>query len=96
MNKGERSSFFEDFIADGSRYIASLVDCDELGKVQAARDAMHAFAGACLVIGAEKLAKDARHIEMMDSQLLIREHTDLHDNILATFAQTTEGIRALY
>jgi two-component system sensor histidine kinase RpfC len=96
MDEEERASFFEDFITDGSSYIASLIDCDEVSKVQAARDAMHAFAGACLVIGAEKLAKNARDIEMAGTQRLVRDHTELHDNILATFAQTTDGIRALY
>lgn len=96
MNEEERSSFFEDFIADGSTYISTLIDCNDISKVEEARDAMHAFAGACLVIGAEKLAKNARDLEMSDTQLLVREHTDLHDDILATFAQTTEGIRALY
>lgn len=96
MDDEERSGFFEDFIADGTTYISTLIDCDDVNKVQIARDNMHAFAGACLVIGAKKLAQKAQDIETADTQLLVSEHTDLHDDILVTFAQTTDGIRALY
>jgi two-component system sensor histidine kinase RpfC len=96
MEDEERRSFFEDFITDGSTYIATLVDCDELNKVPAAKDDMHALAGACLVIGADKLAAKARDIEMSESTTVLHDHTKLHDDILAIFAQTTERIRQLY
>lgn len=96
MDGEESRTFFEDFIADGSSYLASLIDCDDLDKAQTAKDKMHAFAGACLVIGADKLAEKARRIEMTGSTTILSGYTELHDDLLATFTQTAEGLRELY
>ncbi|MFT4582723.1 MAG: two-component system sensor histidine kinase RpfC, partial [Gammaproteobacteria bacterium] len=92
----ERKTFFEDFISDGSGYISTLIDCNNLQKVQTAKDEMHAFAGACLVIGADFLAEKAQFIETLESSFVQREHAELHDEILTIFTATAESIRAAY
>lgn len=96
MEHGEREIFFEDFIADGSRYIATFESaCDNSDAVRA-RDDMHAFAGACLVIGADRLATKAREIELLEPDMLIRKREALHAEILELFNETVTEVRALY
>ncbi|MFT4563909.1 MAG: two-component system sensor histidine kinase RpfC [Gammaproteobacteria bacterium] len=96
MDRQEQKTFFEDFISDGSTYISTLVDCNDLQKVKAAKDEMHAFAGACLVIGADLLAEKARLIEMQESSIVLRDHSALHDEILSLFSATADSIRSVY
>lgn len=96
MENDERHSFFEDFITDGSQYIESLLPCTNEDKVARVRNSMHAFAGACLVIGADKLAAKAQMIETMDQKAIILNNTELHDEIIGIFADTSSAIRELY
>jgi len=96
MIEGEKKAFFEDFIADGSAYIASLIDCGDANTARAARDDMHALAGACLVIGAERLAAEARRIEMLDDSEIMRNHTELHDQVMAVYSETVAAVRTAY
>ena len=96
MESDEREEFFEDFIADGAQYIATLESsCDADGATRT-RDDMHAFAGACLVIGADRLAAKAREIELLDPQILFEKRTELHGEILALYNETVTAVRALY
>lgn len=96
MEGDEREEFFEDFIADGAQYIATLESsCDADGAART-RDDMHAFAGACLVIGADRLAAKAREIELLDPQGLFEKRTELHGEILALYNETVTAVRALY
>lgn len=96
MEHDEREEFFEDFIADGSQYIASLeASSDEHGAARSRED-MHAFAGACHVIGADRLAAKAREIELLDPQVLIEQHVELHGEIFALYNEAVTAIRALY
>ena len=96
MGDEERRAFFEDFIADGASYIAALIDCDDINKVQLVKDNMHAFAGACMVVGAQKLAEKARCIELAEPATILRRYDELHDDMLAAFFQIKKSIRALY
>jgi hypothetical protein len=96
MESHERRAFFEDFIADGSGYIETLRDCNGIPNVQTVRNNMHAFAGACLVIGADKLAAEARAIEVSETSKILSDHTELHEAIVGVFAQTSAAIRQLY
>ena len=96
MESNEREEFFEDFITDGAQYIATLEASSDDSSAALTRDEMHAFAGACLVIGADRLAAKAREIELLESDVLLANRAKLHDEILALFNETVTEVRALY
>lgn len=96
MESDEREEFFEDFIADGSQYIVTLEACVDEESAARTREDMHAFAGACLVIGADRLAAKAREIELLEAQKLIAQHAELHGEIVTLYNETVTAVRALY
>ena len=96
MNQDECRIFFEEFIADGSEYISTLASCDTLDKVSRAKNDMHAFAGACMVIGAEELAREARRIEQLESETILENRDDLHIGITSLFDHATQDLREIF
>ena len=96
MEVNDRETFFEDFITDGTGYIASLLNCNDASTVETARENMHAFAGACLVIGADALAHTAHSIERMDTRAILAERDGIHDEIRSVFAHTATALREIY
>lgn len=96
MESEEREEFFENFITDGSQYLETLKASDDEASAARTKEDMHAFAGACLVIGADRLAAKAREIELLEPQVLLERHDALHGEILALFKDTVAAVRALY
>ena len=63
MSKQEQTEFFAEFCEDAFDYVRVVESIRTASDISAARDAMHALAGAALIVGAGRLAYVARSIE---------------------------------
>ena len=96
MTKEEQIQFFSEFSDDSREYIAKLRSAHSATDVAPAKEAMHALAGAALIIGAPKLANVARRLERLDQGALLID-AKAHASELATvMEQTLIQIKAQY
>ncbi len=96
MSKSEQNVFFTEFCEDMTAYIGVVESVKTAADVGRARDAMHALAGAALIIGANKLAETARRIEKTDPGAVVMKRSELMDDLIAVCEETAAEISRLF
>ena len=76
MSKQEQTEFFDEFCEDATGYVRVVESIQSADDVYIAREAMHALAGAALILGATKLAQVARRIEIADKGAVLMKQTE--------------------
>ena len=96
MSKAEQNEFFSEFCEDMAGYIRKVESVKTTSDIGSAREAMHALAGAALIIGANKLAETARRIEKADPGALIMMRSELLEVLTAVCDETAVEISRLF
>lgn len=96
MSGAEQNEFFAEFCEDALAQIKALEGISSAADVGAVREAMHALAGAALVIGASRLAESARRIEKADTGAIVINSQQFHIELSETCDRTIEEINRLF
>ena len=71
MSKEEQTEFFAEFCEDAANYVSIIESIRTASDIAPAREAMHALAGAALILGASRLAHIARKIEKAEKGMVL-------------------------
>jgi two-component system sensor histidine kinase RpfC len=96
MSKAEQNEFFLEFCEDMAGYICVVESVKSASDVGPAREAMHALAGAALIIGASKLAETARRIEKTDPGIVVMKRHELLEVLTDVCNETGVEISRLF
>lgn len=96
MTKAEQVQFFGEFFEDAAHYLEIVSATNSASGFVKAKDAMHALAGASLIIGATGLAAVARRVEALDSEAIVLKKSDHLSELKEMLMKTTDEISRRY
>ena len=96
MTKVEQREFFSEFCDDATNYVAKFESIRVITEAPAIREAMHALAGASLIIGATRLARSARRIEKANNAQILLKKSEYLAELRLAFDDTKTALFRLY
>lgn len=92
MSMREQTEFFSEFCEDATGYVEIIDSIRSVSDIPLAREAMHALAGAALIIGAGKLAQVARRIEKADKAAILMNRNEYFRDLKLACDETIQYI----
>lgn len=93
MSKEEQTTFFAEFCEDAENYVNMVESIRTTSDVAPAREAMHALAGAALILGASRLAHIARKIERAEKGTVLMKRAEYLTELQLICGETLLEIR---